>query len=100
MKKSRRVCLGAQRVRLAFPERARLTLFSLFAFVLPTAVVAAPSSPPAQVTQDLARASVDQQNLSKPAGRLALVRAAGAFCEEVGRIYPRNSPREEAWLAE
>jgi hypothetical protein len=71
-------------------------VLSLTLCCLPFAPAYAEASNP--TTKALALAAIDQRKLSSAPGRLALVRAARDYCNDLGRAYPRNSPDEDAWL--
>src|SRR4051812_28153679 len=77
--------------------RIILGLAAAAALALPAPVLsqAVQTSPSAKA---LFLAAIDQDKLATPAGRDALVQATQAYCDEVGRSYPRNSPAEEEWL--
>ena len=47
------------------------------------------------VTSRLVMANVSTENLRQPNVRLKLVEDAKTYCDEVDRVFPRNSPAED-----
>lgn len=57
------------------------------------------SADTSEVSKLLLRATLDVDALKTSSGRSALASAAKAYCGELERDYPRNSPAEDQWLS-
>lgn len=73
-----------------------------FAAVAAIAAMSAPAKAQAADVSPVAKSlfvvAIHTEKLSTPAARYELVQASQSYCEEVERVYPRNSPAEEEWI--